>query len=114
MKSIRVKTFRDLMGGATGAFIVNPLQGNVVRRLTVVGDQVEVDAGGQSVWVPLDTEIRFEAWVLDRGNMLFTGGEKYPNAKLCTEADVIRRSDGTEGLVLPVETDGHYACSHLN
>lgn len=102
METVHISNFRDLLAGHSSCEIVNPLKGNVVRKLSLVDGnrQVAVDAISAVVTVDLMCEVRFEPWVLDRGNLLFTC-EGYPSAKLCTEDDVVRYPDGSEALVRP-------------
>ena len=94
------KTIRDLLGGAARAEIINLLGGNVVRILTVMGDQVEIDAISQKVVVPLDTEITFKPWFMDRGNLLFSC-PGVGQAKFCTEADILRVEGRKDQSILP-------------
>lgn len=98
---MQIKSFEDLMSGHQSAEILNLLNGEVVRRLVVKGPDVEVDAMvPEKVTVPLATEIVYEPWVLDRGNLLFSCPE-YPRAKICTEWDIVRYPDGTEQRIEP-------------
>jgi hypothetical protein len=98
--TVSVKTFRDLMAGHQLAEIVCPVKGTVVRRLALQGNALEIDAVTVKVTVDIDDPIRFEPWVLDRGNLLFSAPGFF-NAKLCTEADTIRYADGSERSIHP-------------
>lgn len=87
--------FKNLMGSNRHANIVCLYKGTVVRRLSVVGDSIEIDAITETVKVPLDTEITYEPWFMDRGSLLFA----LPSGrvgKLCTEGDMVYFGDGTE------------------
>lgn len=97
---IQVSSFADLMNGRKSAEIVNPLKGNVVRRLTVVGDQLFIFASHEYpiLHYPLATPVRYEEWFMDRGSLLFD--KEY---KICTEMDTIRYKDGTQGRIFPKE-----------
>ena len=97
---MKVASFADLMKGHQSAEILNLLDGNVVRRLSVQGSDVLVDALTDKVTVPLTTEIRYDAWFMDRGSMLFAC-PGFPEAKICTELDIIRFPDGTEERIEP-------------
>jgi hypothetical protein len=92
-------TFETLMGGHKAAEIRCPYKGVVVRRLAVEGDMIEVDAITVKVSVPLASEITYEAWVLDRGSLLFSAPGFGDQAKLCTEFDEIVFDDGSTGRV---------------
>lgn len=94
-------TFQSLMNGHKSAEIRCLYRGELVRRLTVEGDTVEIDAMTVKVKVPLSTPITFEPWCLDRGNMLFPAPGHGDRAKLCTEHDRITFDDGSEGHVDP-------------
>lgn len=98
MPVLKVKTFRDVMNGHPTAEIKNLLNGQVVRRLKVVGDTVEIDALTVTGTASLDDKLTFKPWVLDRGNILFDSplvpaGQQ---AKLCTQFDPINYPDGSE------------------
>lgn len=99
--NVFIKSLKDLLGDYNRCEIINPLQGNVVRILTKHGDKVEIDAITVKVTVPLDTEVRHQPWMFDRGNLLISVPGYGDNAKLCTEADVVRYEDGTEACILP-------------
>ena len=107
--------FSDLMRGNLTAEILCYRKGTVVRRLTVNGDTVTVNALTQTTDVPLTTPITYEPWWMDRGSMLFllpatssiVRGESTPFGKLCTEGDSIRFPDGQEFGVYPVEDAEH-------
>jgi len=85
-------TIRDLLDGALRAEIVNLLGGNVVRVLRVLDEYVAIDAGGDSVTVPLDTVLIHEPWLMDRGSILFDSARR-GRLKLCTELDILRVAD---------------------
>jgi hypothetical protein len=89
-------TFSDLMRGHLTAEILCYRRGTIVRRLTVKGDTVNMDAITESIDIPLTTPIAYEPWFMDRGSMLFNG-----NLKLCTEGDTIRFPDGQTFWVGP-------------
>lgn len=89
-------TIRNLMNGHTSAEIICLFRQVVVRRLTCVDDDVIVDALTDKVTVPLDTQLVYEPWFIDRGSILFNG-----DMKLCTEGDLIRFPDGSEQSVGP-------------
>lgn len=82
------RTIRDLLDGATRAEIVNLCGGNVVRVLRTLDEYVAIDAGGDSVTVPLDTVLIYEPWLMDRGSVLFDSPRG--RLKLCTELDILR------------------------
>ena len=99
----QVKTLGDLMGDAKTAEIKNLLDGKVVRKLMVEGQFVIVDALTEAVTVPLDTELVYETWFMDRGSLLFKlpiGG----TVKLCTELDVLTLDNTMEEFsIAPAE-----------
>lgn len=91
-------TFETFMDGHTVAIIRCAYTGNVVRRLAVFGDVVEMHcADGTAIGLPISTPIRYEAWFWDRGSFTFTSAELPEAAKLCTECDVVTFEDGTGG-----------------
>jgi len=98
---MRVGTLKELMAGNDYAEILCLYKGEVVRKLTVNGDTLHVDALTESVDLPLDTPVIHDPWFMDRGNMLVNG------LKLCTEADKIRYPDGTVDSVHPSENLRH-------
>jgi len=107
---MKVATFRDLMAGRKQAEITCLYSGKVVRKLIVMGDHVEINAMAPPlVWVPLDTPIRYEPWVFDRGSLLFdgdaTGEARFLGAtlKICGEGDIIIYQDKK---AVPVEPAG--------
>lgn len=87
-------TVRDLMAGHTGAEIRCAHTGKVVRRLAVVEDTLDIDAMGEQLGIPLDTQLTYEPWFMDRGSILFTFNGQA--CKFCTEFDKIVFEDGTE------------------
>lgn len=89
------KTLRDIMAGHETAEILSLLRGEVVRKLQVVGLQLEIDAITEKVSVPLDTELLLEPWVFDRGSVLIDHPTR-GRIKFCTEFDPIRFPDGTQ------------------
>jgi len=111
MKEVRVASFRDLMAGYDYAEIVCRYKKTVVRKLTVNGDMVNMDAITEAVEVPLDTPVEYEPWFMDRGSMLFRAEGHDVPLKLCTEADEVRYPDGSEGWVNPASalTAAEYA-----
>lgn len=103
MKPMYVKSFADLMNGNLYAEIRCAIHGTVVRRLSASGHTVTIDAlEPPTLSVPASTPITYEAWMMDRGSMLFTHAEM-PGQKLkiCTEADIIRYNDGSEYAIAP-------------
>jgi hypothetical protein len=91
-------TFKEFMAGHTTATIRCAYTNNVVRRLAVFGDVVELHcADGTAIGLPISTSIRYEAWFWDRGSLTFTSAELPEAAKLCTECDVVTFEDGTGG-----------------
>lgn len=97
------QTLATLMRDRPTAEIVCLFKKEVVRRLKVVGDQLEIDALTVTVTVPLSTPIMYEQWDMDRGSMLIElpddGELRGPGprwGKLCTEFDTIRYPDGSE------------------
>ena len=94
-------TIRDFMKGHHALNIVCPIKGKVVRELDVMGENVRINANPgagkerQEIYVPLDTELTYEAWCMDRGSILFSCPE-FPRAKLCTEWDIVRFDDNSE------------------
>jgi hypothetical protein len=99
------------MAGHKEAKIYCLYTGSLVRRLTVIGDNVQIDAMVPPiVSVSLDTPITYEPWVMDRGNMLFPpvteelrilGGGK--GLKICGEGDQIRYEDNSVDMIYPKE-----------
>lgn len=99
-------TFETLMNGRKSAEIICPYKGEVVRRLTVKGNMIEVDVMTETVTVRMGTPIVCHPVFWDRGNLMFyipdyKGDPNGLVGKLCTEADRIRFDDGTEGYVEP-------------
>lgn len=88
---------KDLMGDHTSAEIRCMYRGEVVRRLTVNGNVLHLDAITESLDLPLDTELKLEPWVFDRGSIVFD----HPRGRLkfCGEMDPITFEDGTEQRV---------------
>jgi hypothetical protein len=98
---MKARTFADLMAGRRRAEIYCLYTQKLVRILTLVDGQVHVDfTNGESTDIPLETPIWYEPWFMDRGSMLFSCRES-AQAKICTEADVIRFPDGVEDRVMP-------------
>lgn len=93
-------TLKELMNGHLKAEILCLYRGEVVRRLTVEGDTLKFDHLEGTRDLALDTELMFEPWCMDRGNILFNLAG-FGMAKFCTEADVIRFEDGTRANVVP-------------
>lgn len=112
---MKVANFRDLMAGYKTAEITCLYQRCVVRRLTVEGDELKIDAcdGNGPVTVKLDAAITYQPWVMDRGSLLFDAADCValpmaaaalgPTAKLkiCGEEDTIVFPDGSTDRVLP-------------
>ena len=85
------------MNGRPSAEIINVMHGNVARTLTATPDEVTVMTPlNEKVVVPMDMPIRYEAWCLDRGSLLF--GDEF---KIATEMDVIRFDNGEEFTIMP-------------
>lgn len=95
-------TFRTLLNGHDTAEIICPIKKEVVRTLRRIGfTSVQIEcADGTKTYVQLETPIRYEPWVFDRGNLLFNC-PLTRNAKLCTEMDIIKFKDGTQKLIQP-------------
>ena len=95
------------MNGYQSAEIINFVNpDNVVRRLKVIDNQVEIDAITITLTVPIDTPITYEPWCFDRGSMLFSVPD-FPQGKICTELDTIRFPDGTEASIQPWKKSCH-------
>jgi len=105
---MKIANFKDLMGGHESAEIVCIVKKEVMRKLSVAGDTVHIEAGFHKVDIPLNTPVHYEAWPLDRGNLLFWheagGNGKEIELKLCTEVDKVRYPDGTEDAVYPADS----------
>jgi len=86
-------TFRTLMAGHKSCEIRCAYTGHLARKLTVNGDTLHLDAITESIDVPLDTEITYKPWVMDRGELMFL--DKF---KVCGEYDKITYDDGSEGV----------------
>lgn len=91
-----MKTFRELMGGHKSCEIRCAYTGYLARKLTVNGDMVHLDAITESIDVPLDTEITYKPWVMDRGELMFTLPHVPHPLKVCGEFDLITYEDGWE------------------
>ncbi len=89
------QTMATLMNGHTQAEILCGNRKTVVRWLKVVGETIYIDAISETIDGPLSTELKYEAWVMDRGSLLFHSPER-GMLKLCTEWDIIRFRDGAE------------------
>ena len=98
---MKIANFKDLMAGYKSAEIICPIKGKAMRKLTVDGDTVHIEAGPDEKDVSIDTPVSYDSWLFDRGSLIF--GEQN-EMKLCTEGDRIRYPDGTEDAVYP--TDG--------
>lgn len=97
MNQLIVESFRDLMqhGACTIACLMS---GQIVRTLTVVGDNCHLVAGdGTELDIPLDTPVVYEPWMMDRGSMNFTLGNSA--LKLCTELDVLTAESGEYSVI---------------
>lgn len=99
---MRVRNFADLMSGHAKAEIICAMKKTLVRRLKVVdGNSVQIDPmEGPPITIPLTTPIKYEPWFMDRGSLLFSC-EEMPEAKLCTEFDLVRFPDGNEWPIHP-------------
>jgi hypothetical protein len=80
---------------------------------------VHIESGPDAVDVPINTPVYYEAWALDRGNLLFYTGDDAgagEEMKLCTEADEIRYPDGTVDSVYPADSiiDEDAACENFD
>ena len=132
---MKIANFKDLMAGFESADIVHstsdpcPGKNEVVRELTVrdkivsggwgVIKVVHIESGPDAVDVPINTPVYYEAWALDRGNLLFYTGDDAgagEEMKLCTEADEIRYPDGTVDSVYPEDNPvyPHKLCGFPN
>jgi hypothetical protein len=114
---MKISNFEDLMAGYESAEIVCPVKKEVVRELTVLektpdgvigasNKVVYIESGPDTVDVPIKTPVYYDAWDLDRGNLLFYTGDDGcvgEDMKLCTEADEIRYPDGTTDTVYPAD-----------
>lgn len=98
-------TIRNLLDGHLAAEIVCAMRATVVRRFVVHPDMdiVDVDFGDNTqVGLSLDTVLSYDAWIMDRGSIVFIIPEhmRLPDmpicGKLCTEFDILRFDDGTE------------------
>jgi len=90
-----VKNFRDLM--VHGACTIQCLySGETVRTLTPRGDDdcLLVAGDGTAITIPLDTEITFEPWVFDRGNLIFSLPAE-GTLKICGESDWLTAGEET-------------------
>lgn len=98
---MKANTFRDLMGKHKSAEIRCLYTGNLVRRLTLDGDKVIIDALQPPILsVPLDAIIVYSPWVMDRGNMLFRHDEMPgQDLKICGEDDRITYEDGSQDRI---------------
>jgi hypothetical protein len=105
-QTLKVGSFRDLMGGYESAQIKCLMQRRTVRTLQVkmVGDNevVEIDPNipGDRTYhdlmtVSLDTIISYQPWDMDRGSLIFGG------YKICTELDTILYPDDVELSIQP-------------
>jgi len=91
MANILADSLARLMDGHTAAVLKCYYTGEIVRRLTVDGDELIIDAITETVRAPLDTEITYKPWLMDRGDLLFDlDGRK---CKICGEADFICYGD---------------------
>jgi hypothetical protein len=104
MQSLPVKTFQDLMHGHNYAEITNIIHGNIVRKLTITEkNQVQIDALEPPILtIHLNTPIHYQPWFMDRGSLTFTHPD-LPNAKICTEYDIITYPDGTQYEITPTQ-----------
>jgi hypothetical protein len=87
MNCLKIKNFQDLMNGQTKAKIICPIKQQVVITLTRQGDNVNLDSPPENITIPLNTEIRYEPWMMDRGSLLFKHQGKI--LKIATEFDII-------------------------
>ena len=88
-------TIRDLLGKSLSAQISCAMTGNVVRNLTLSGPNVELrTADGSRALIPVDAQLVYEAWFMDRGSVLVQSCDRGV-IKLCTELDPVKLDDGT-------------------
>ena len=103
-------TLRAFMQGHLGAEIRCACRGDVVRKLVVNIDSniVDIDFGdGEVHGLDLDLELCYEAWLMDRGSVMFkipphilqSGMSPDGCGKICTEFDIVCFDDGTRGVV---------------
>ena len=113
---MKVANFKELMSGYESAEIVCPIKNEVVRKLVVDGNTVNIEAGSDTVSVPIHTAVAYEPWTFDRGNLLFweVAAADDEKLKLCTEGDKIRFPDGTEDSLYPTANsqNDHLAYRH--
>ncbi len=77
--------------------IVNLLRGNVVRTITIDGDQVRIespDADPPYLILPATTPVYYEEWFMDRGSYLFWSDRVNNWVKLATEYDPVKVMEG--------------------
>lgn len=97
-----VSKIGDVLGKHETAEIRCLYQGTIARKLKRLPDNmVEIEALTWFLVVSADTPVKYEPWVMDRGNMLFDP-PNYPSVKLCGEADSVCYPDGTQESVEPV------------
>ena len=93
MKQVIIKTLRDLFPFGNQSEIRNnyePIPSEApVRIFTLSEDQqsVTIDAISEQVVLPANSQVYFQPWALDRGNLLVMKDGR--NLKLCCEADVL-------------------------
>lgn len=103
-------TLRAFMRGHLGAEIRCAYRGKVVRKLVVNSYRniVDIDFGdGEVHGLDLDLELCYEAWLMDRGSIMFKipahilrpGMSPDGYGKICTEFDIVHFADGTRGVV---------------
>ncbi len=101
--NIYVKSFADLMNGEKHATITCLIKNQVVRELTVDGENVTINPGTgyPLLTIPLSTPILYEPWSMDRGSLVFEHPDFLPHAKICTEGDLLTFDDGTTLAIWP-------------
>lgn len=88
----RIQVMRDILCGQEKVEILSLYSEEVVRTITARNDDVHILCGdGSSITVPGDTALQYDAWIDDRGSILFLAGD---SLKLCTEFDIVQLPSG--------------------
>lgn len=95
----RITSIRDLFTGHDGAEIRCLYTGNLVRKLALTGDVLDLDAITDQCAVSASAELRYEAWFMDRGSIVVPSLD-HGGVKLCTEGDFICFEDGTRAQII--------------
>lgn len=100
---MKVKTFGDILKGHQTAQVSCLYKGHVVRKLSRGDGCVIVDPMiGLHIHVPDETPLKFEPWMMDRGNLTFRHDDMPgQDLKFCGEADKIVFEDGTTDDIRP-------------